>query len=315
MIELDVIWAEILPQEKPIAKEINQYLCECGVSKIYNEDSFLTCPKCGLVDRFSISDEPEWISSVSETGVVDENARCGMPNDTELFSEQWGSSTTMATRNASKSQKRLGVINFHNSMNHKDRSLFHAYKDIEMAGKDNLHLPDSVLRTAKIIYRKFNQEKLTRGAVRTGIKANCLIYACKLSNVPRTTKEVADAFGIPTKDISRTSEIFKSELKQEKDAKKSEVTRPSDVIPRMLSEFQIENKRPYTMKCMKISSKIEKCITLMGKTPNSIAACIICHVLTDLYTKAEISEKTKVSVPTINKIDTIINQYLEGKVP
>ena len=69
------------------------------------------------------------------------------------------------------------------------------------------------------------------------------------------------------------------------------------------------------MKCMKISSKIEKCITLMGKTPNSIAACIICHVLTDLYSKSEISEKTKVSVPTINKIDTIINQYLEGKIP
>ena len=318
MCDLDIIWAEVdamEPPKKPVAIKPDPYYCTCGVPKILNEDCFLTCTKCGLVDEFFISDEPEWISSVSEAGVVNETARCGMPTDTDLFSEQWGASTSMATRGFSKQHKRLGVINFHNSMNHKDRSLFHAYKDIDTAGKDNLNLPDSVLRTAKIIYRKFNQEKLTRGAVRTGIKANCVIYACKMANVPRTTKEVATAFGIPTKDISRTSEIFKSELQQEKNTKKSEVTRPSDVIPRLLSEFTLENKRNYTMKCMKIASKIENCVTLMGKTPNSIAVAIICFVLKDNYSKTEVCQKTNVSVPTVNKIDTMINQYLEGKIP
>lgn len=42
--------------------------------------------------------------------------------------------------------KRLAKINFHQSMNHRDRSLYHAYKDIDEAC---LSLPDNVLKDAK----------------------------------------------------------------------------------------------------------------------------------------------------------------------
>ena len=40
------------------------------------------------------------------------------------------------------------------------------------------------------------------GAVRLGIKGNCVLYACRLAQTPRTTKEIADMFGIQSKDIS-----------------------------------------------------------------------------------------------------------------
>jgi transcription initiation factor TFIIB len=65
-------------------------------------------------------------------------------------------------------------------MNHKDRSLFHAYKDIDEACHT---LTRSILKDAKMMYRKFNDGKLTRGAVRLGIKANCVLYACRLAQV------------------------------------------------------------------------------------------------------------------------------------
>ena len=77
-------------------------------------------------------------------------------------------------------------------MNHKDRSLFHAYKDIESAASGVLNLPSTVIRDAKVMYKKFNGEKLTRGAVRTGVKANCVFMACKLAKIPRTTREIAE---------------------------------------------------------------------------------------------------------------------------
>lgn len=319
MVDTAELWAEFdemcnTSDKKPVATKTDIYTCkECNGQRIISYEGFMTCKECGLADSSFMSDDPEWMSGVGDDGTVTDNARCGMPVDTELYSAQWGSGAgVINTRGASSSMKRLAMINFHMSMNHRDRALFHAYKDFDSAGKDCLQLPDNVVKQAKIIYRKFNSEKLTRGAVRTGVKANCLIHACKISNVPRSTKEVADAFGIPTKDISRTAEIFKSEIQQEKG---SEVTMPSDVIPRLLNEFNLSEKRTYTQKCMKISSKLEKCVSLMGKTPTSVAAVIIYSILGELTTKSEVAKKCGVSVPTMNKIENIVNQYLEGKVP
>jgi transcription initiation factor TFIIIB Brf1 subunit/transcription initiation factor TFIIB len=106
-----------------------------------------------------------------------------MPSDTELFSEQWGAGLKIDSRGASYEVRRMAKISFHSSMNHRDRSLFHAYKDIETAARDGLNLSSIVIRDAKVMYKKFNGEKLTRGAVRLGIKANCVFMACQLAKV------------------------------------------------------------------------------------------------------------------------------------
>jgi hypothetical protein len=196
-------------------------------------------------------------------------------------------------------------------MNHKDRSLFHAYKDIDEAAKQILNLTDAVAKDAKIMYRKFTGEKLTRGAVRLGIKANCVLYACKLSNFPRTTKEIADAFGIPTKDISRTSHMFRETILSENQKSKSTITRPIDVIHRLLNSFEIKNVS--SIKCRKLCKHLEDCIPLMGKTPTSIASVVILLVLGSATTKQDVCEKCGISLPTLNKIEAIVKTYLEDK--
>jgi transcription initiation factor TFIIIB Brf1 subunit/transcription initiation factor TFIIB len=185
-------------------------------------------------------------------------------------------------------------------MNHRDRALFHAYKDIDEAALNNLELPQTVVRDAKIMYRKFNGEVLTRGAVRTGIKANCVFYACKANNVPRTTKEIADAFGIPTKDLSRTSQTFKDTI-----FGKSE--RPEPTV-------QLTRRRQWRVKCIKFANLLDDCVPLMGKTPNSIAAVVIYKVLGDSMSKHDIIQKCGISMPTLNKIEQLVNKHLEDKL-
>ena len=103
----------------------------------------------------------EWYQ---EDGRVKDASRCGNPNpNPELFSDAWGKGTVISTKNTSNYEnKRMAKINFHQSMNHTDRSLFHAYRDIDEACHT---LPENVLKDAKMMYRKFNVEKLTRGAV------------------------------------------------------------------------------------------------------------------------------------------------------
>ena len=200
----------------------------------------------------------------------------------------------------------MAKINFHQSMNHKDRSLFHAYKDIDEAC---ILLPDSVLKDAKMMYKKFNDKKLTRGAVRTGIKANCVLFACRMSKIPRTTKEIADMFSIQSKDISRTSQMFKTVMLGK--TTNSYTTLPHDVMQRLLNAYDVS--REERLKCNNMCSKLESCSDLMSKTPNSVASVIIYMVLKNRVSKNDICEKCSISIPTINKIENIIKKYLEDK--
>jgi transcription initiation factor TFIIB len=308
---LATIWSQVdtlLPKENE-EKSVNMNFCrECSGVKVISPEGLPTCSDCGLVDSYFVDDTAEWTSGVTDDGKVNDPSRCGNPNaNPELFSQHWGKGTIISTHHgATYENKRMAKINFHMSMNHKDRSLFHAYKDIDEACHT---LPEVVLRDAKMFYRKFNDGKLTRGAVRLGIKANCVLYACRLAQHPRTTKEIADMFGIQSKDISRTTQMFKDTIMGV--TEKNYVTKAFDVMQRLLNSFDVT--REERLKCNKMCSKTEDCVDLMSKTPNSVASAIIYMVLSPKVTKAEMCEKCSVSVPTLNKIETIIKKHLEVK--
>ena len=313
-MELADIWKihdELLKSEKNDEPVDNNFLCKCSGYKIINSDGLPTCTSCGVVDDYYIDESPEWTSGVGEDGKVNDPSRCGALNaDTDLYSESWGQSTIIGSFSYSSVQvKRMSKINFHMGMNHRDRALFHAYNSIDEAGQG---LPTCVLKTAKILYRKFNEQKLTRGAVRTGVKANCIFLACKLENISRTTKEIADRFGIPSKDISRTTHIFKELLNDKKENDEEiKVTRSGDVLMRLLQKFEYTKKD--RIRCIKLCAHLDECVELMSKTPNSIASCVIYKIMIDRFSKNEITNICNISIPTLNKIELIINKYLEIK--
>lgn len=309
--EFESFRKESIPEQIEVTFRRINVCSGCNTAKVIGPDNLPVCPSCGLMESMFIDESPEWTSGVTESGVSKDPSRCGnLASDTELFSTAWGAGTVINTGyGTSYASRRMARINFHTSMNHKDRSLFHAYKDIEEAARDSLSLSEKVIRDAKIMYKKFNGEKLTRGAVRLGIKANCVMYACKLANVPRTTKEIADAFGIPTKDINRTSSIFRDLILNETQKSAPMVTKAVDVVHRLLNSFE-ECKGEVRMKCIKMCQNLEKCVQLMSKTPNSIASVAILFVLK--VPKAEICKKCDISLPTLSKIEAIAKQYLEA---
>lgn len=305
---LAAIWndIDILRKKDVDLRPINTYLCDiCNIPKIYQTGSLPVCTQCGMVDTFHINESAEWTSGIGEDGKVNDPSRCAAPaNNPQLFSDSWGKGTIISTNSSTYETKRMAKINFHHSMNHKDRSLYHAYQNIDEACQS---LPDVILVEAKTMYKKFNEGKLTRGAVRAGIKANCVLAACKKHNVPRTTKEIADMFAIQSKDVSRTSQMF-SETIQDSNEKNIN-TKPFDVVNRLLGQFEISKSQ--RMECIKICTKLEKCVELMSKTPTSVATAVIYLVMSNEYSKASVCEKCSVSVPTLNKILVIVKRYLE----
>ena len=200
----------------------------------------------------------------------------------------------------------------HASMNHKDRALFHAYVEMDRICKGILGLHENVIYSAKMKYRAFNEAVLTRGAIRNGIKANCVFQACRECNVSRTTKEIADAFDIPSRDISRTFDMY-----QEQNPETSiHVTQPADLVPRFmngLTHIPDDARRRLKMKVIKVCKSLEECVELMGRTPKAICCAVIFIVMNTLElkpNKKDICRICEVSEPTLSKIETIIKKEL-----
>lgn len=306
--------------DEPCDGPDNEYLCKTCVNetelvrlgdnvypagtRIQNEDGLYVCVSCGQTDWAFISDEPEWNGG---NGEGPDMTRVGAPVNTDLYSAEWGSGTIMSTRGVSFANKRLARINFHTSMNHKDRSLHHAYDDLDRVGRITLKLPESVMLQAKIMYKKFNEEKLTRGAIRTGIKANCIFRACRDANVARTTQEIASAFGIPPRDISRTADMFRETIPE-----RPGITRPSDLIARLFNDVTCvppDERGRARQKVIQACRVHEMNVKLMGKTPKGVASAVMFVTLGQLgfpVDKEEIRRICDVSMPTLNKLEALL---------
>jgi transcription initiation factor TFIIIB Brf1 subunit/transcription initiation factor TFIIB len=318
-MEVDQSWAifDALREEAAEASGEPQAHAEfhcrvCGGVKQFGLD-LPVCTQCGIVDHQFISDEPEWRTGADDGGP--DASRVGAPTNLDHFSAAWNQGTIMTVKStAAYTQKRLARINFHTSMNHRDRALFHAYASMDLVGKTVLNLPESVMYSAKIKYKAFNENVLTRGAVRSGIKANCIFQACREAGVARTTQEIAEAFGIPSRDISRTFEIYQEQNPETQ----VHVTTPADLVPRFFNAVTgvpDENRGRVRMKIIATCKKLEDCVELMGRTPKAVVCAVMFIVLGDLkYSpdKAEICRICDVSVPTLGKIEAIIKKQLRN---
>ena len=322
MCELDHIWSDFelcRPRPDPEVKirEHADYMCEhCGGLRQYTVfDDLPVCIDCGRVDYEFVSEEPEWRSGGDE-GKADPS-RVGAPVNTDHFSAAWGASTIMSVaKQSSYQQKRLAMINLHNSMNHKDRALFHAYNDLDKVGKQILNLPDSIMYQVKIKYKAFNEAVLTRGAVRNGIKANCVFQACREAGVSRTTQEIADAFGIPSRDLARTFDMYQEQLPETE----VHITTAADVIPRFFNDITCvpESQRGrIKMKIINVAKEMDECVELQGRTPKAVACAIIFVILKELSLtpdKAELCRICGVSVPTLSKIEVLVRKLRNSNV-
>ena len=316
MTAVDQAWAafdELRQRSDVFVHRRPEWECECGGLKIFNTDGLPTCMDCARTEFAHISDEPEWRSGMNDDGAVCDSSRVGAPSNLDHFSAAWNTGTIMnAPRAAGSVMKRLVRINFHLSMNHRDRSLFHAYAEMDRVGKQVLGLQDNVMYSAKIKYKQFSESVLTRGAVRMGVKANCIFQACKEFGVARTTHEIASAFEIAVRDVARTTEKFLDTSPEVKVA----VTTPSDLISRFFNSVQCVPDGERGRVKMRIVTTCKSLVDspgLQGRTPKAVACAVMWVVLKDRgMTKADLCKICDVSVPTLTKLEAIVMKDLKA---
>jgi transcription initiation factor TFIIB len=320
MTAIEQSWAafDFMRQTEDALQTEQEHVCSlCGGRKVFEgyDDYGMsidmpTCTECGAMDEWNISNEPEWRTGADNDGP--DPCRVGCPENLDHFSQAWNMGTLIQN---SRANTRLMFRQLHSNVNHKDRSLFYAYREMDRIGKDILGLPDAIMYDAKIKYRKFNENVLTRGAVRNGIKANCIFQACREHGVPRTAHEIAEAFKIPTRDISRTFELYQEQNPEQE----VHVITPANLINRFfnsVTHIPDEHKGRIRMKIISACKTLDESVKLMGRTPKAVACAVMFVMLASLkypISKADLCKICDVSGPTLTKIESIVRSELSLK--
>jgi transcription initiation factor TFIIB len=305
---------DTLRMKEEVPTEYNQHTCKNCIETTLSIDSsngVVVCTSCGMVnENFLIDETAEWNFGADEAMFSKDPSRCGGPVNTLL---QKSSMSTMINTSRSKGNNfTMARIHQQQSMDHKERSLYHVFEQIYKMGHEKGNLATTIIEQAKAFYKTMSEKRLSRGSIRKGLIACCIMYACKVNNVPRSIKEIASMCSLDVSIINKTSKIFLEIMGGDMNIHNAGIN-VDDLISRFCNVFQFETKEHHGI--LRVVRKVYEHVMmdniLGGKTPTSMASGIIYYVLiTKGYAidKKFISEKHKISIVTLNKMHTILQE-------
>lgn len=268
----------------------------------------IVCTQCGcvLVERI-IDEKAEWNYGQEEAMFSKDPSRCGGPVNPLL---EKSSLSTLVINASYKNHGNLKRLHQQMSMDYMERSRYHVFEEITKFASDNGKLPNSIVELAKYYYKTLSEKRLSRGNIRKGLIACCIMHACKSNKVPRSVKEISNMCFVDTTIINKCLKIYKEVMD---DVSSDENTDVSDLYCRRISSLNLsKNDEIKLKKCInKISRKIDEMSLLNGKTPTAVTAAIIFYCCTKLkfkINKKRILEINNVSSVTLNKLICILDE-------
>ncbi|MCK9293242.1 MAG: transcription initiation factor IIB [archaeon] len=166
-----------------------------------------------------------------------------------------------------------------------------------------LNIPNSLVETAALLYRKTVEKGLIRGRLIEAVVAAVLYSVCRTYNVPRTLNEMAEASGLTKKEIGRTYRFIVKELDIS-----VPLTDPSYYISRFVSVLnlsaEVEAKGKLIVKKAIASGLIS------GRGPTGVAAAAV--YIAALMVGERRTQKEVANVAGVTEV-TIRNRYRELK--
>ena len=278
---------------------------ECGSGNlIHDEDSGeIICGGCGLVLKESmINDGPEWRAFTP--GEKESRSRVGVPlsfavHDKGLTTvigrigkDAYGRSIPLNTKlqmlRLRKWQIRSRV---HSST---DRNLAQAMAELDRLC-DKLHISSNIKERAAVIYRKALDSGLVRGRSISAIAAASLYAACRITQTPRTLREITHQSPIERKDIARCYRLMLKDLGIQMPKPDAQLR-----VPKIAAKVGVGEKTQQT--AVDILRQAEKIRTTAGKDPMGLAAAalyIACVINNEKRTQKVIADAAGVTEVTI----------------
>ena len=283
----------------------NDVCPECGSANIINDEDSgeVICGSCGLVLREStINDGPEWRAFTP--GEKETRSRVGVPlsfavHDKGLTTvigrvgkDAYGRNIPLDTKlqmlRLRKWQIRSRV---HSSV---DRNLAQAMAELDRLS-DKLHIPPNIKEKAAVIYRKALDQGLVRGRSISAIAAASLYAACRITQTPRTLREITRVSTIDKKDIARCYRLMLKELNIQMPIPDAQLR-----IPKIAAKVGVGEKTQ--QKAVEILRRAGKLKTTAGKDPMGLAAAalyIACQMTDEKRTQKMIADAAGVTEVTI----------------
>lgn len=278
---------------------------ECGSKDLIEdfERGEIVCGHCGLVVRESVMDlGPEWRAFTKQE--MEERSRVGIPFSLTLHDKGLSTVIDRANRDAFgrkiPASTRLQMLRLrkwqirskvHSSI---DRNLAQAMAELDRLS-DRVRAPDSVKEKAALIYRRALDKGLVRGRSILAIVTASVYAACRLSQTPRTLKEISAASLAEEKDIARCYRLLLSELNL-----KMPIIDLKRRIPKVASKIGLREKTQ--QRAIGIIRVAEKKHLVAGKEPMGLVAAalyIACVLEGERKTQKEVAEAAEVTEVTV----------------
>ncbi len=278
---------------------------ECGSKNLIHDDDSgeIICGGCGLVIKESIvNDGPEWRAFTP--GEKESRSRVGVPlsfaiHDKGLTTvigrigkDAYGRSIPLNTKlqmlRLRKWQIRSRV---HSST---DRNLAQAMAELDRLC-DKLHIPVNIKERAAVIYRKALDSGLVRGRSISAIAAASLYAACRITQTPRTLREITHQSPIDKKDIARCYRLMLKDLGIKMPKPDAQLR-----VPKIAAKVGVGEKTQQT--AVEILRRASKIRTTAGKDPMGLAAAalyIACVMNNEKRTQKVIADAAGVTEVTI----------------
>lgn len=273
------------------------------------KNGFNVCIDCGDTLQSTFDESAEWTNCSSDQ-IKKDPARCGCPSNPLL------EKSSMSTMIKSNRYSFMSKLHHQMSMDHVERSLFHVFEQISRMACDNGNLSTNIIEQAKYYYKIISERKLSRGDIRQGLIACCILYACKFCNVCRSVKEIANMCDVKLTLLNKTHKIFIDKMHDilEKDSMFKASIDTIDMIPRYCNSLSLNKEVEYKLirKVYLLDKIVKEKQILDGKTPSSIACGMIVFIckLNNIYIdKKRFVAQHNISVVTINKVVKNIEMY------
>ena len=292
----------------------------CGSKELVTDSGSgeVVCSKCGLViEDLMLEQKPEWRTFTPEetrakarTGPLTSLKQFdkGLSTTFQPYKDTYGRSLPMRERlKMMRLRKWNNRARVHSSAN---RNLSQAMNELTHLS-DKLHVPASVEENAALIYRRALDEGLIRGRSIKGISAASLYAACRLTQTPRSLKEVAEACNESRKDISKCYRLLQRELEMN-----IPVPDPTRYVPKIASKAGLSQKTQNT--AIQLLQEAKKRNAIVGKGPISMAAAtlyIAAAMNSETISQRKIAEAAGVTDVTIRNryqdLDRLFNLRLK----
>jgi transcription initiation factor TFIIB len=175
-----------------------------------------------------------------------------------------------------------------------DRNLAQAMAELDRLS-DKLHIPPSIKEKAAVIYRKALEKGLVRGRSISAITAASLYAACRMTQTPRTLREISSQSPIDKKDIARCYRLMLRELDIQMPKPEAQLR-----VPKIAAKVGVGEKTQQT--AVDILRRATKLRTTAGKDPMGLAAaalyiaCVMCDEKRTQKTIADAAGVTEVTI-------------------